>query len=584
MKTALFLVIFLVRSSFALIDEIPLPVDIQKCFDNAYEKGNLTRQIAEKLVWHCVHGSLWTRTGSAAQNKMPEVAMKWFAELIHQSIREAHSRRRMRRQTGRRRLVPRVRIRREYRLISDADRDRFHRAINMLKEDTSIPPNRFDALGRLHELLGVRAHDGPNFLGWHRFFLIVAENAMREKVPGVTIPYWDSTLDGYMSDPRASLMWTDSFMGNGNGLVRSGPFAGWTTSYGPLMRNFGDGGTMMNWTSIRDCYRRTHLAEITHPQADPEANIEDHHGEPHLWIGGHMSPQALAGYDPVFLLHHSFVDLVWELFRRIQRRRGVDPTTDYPLNNTGPPGHRFNDPSGFGSLLNRHALSDIFTTEMYTYQLPPTCSRQRPVCGSPYLRCDTSTGKAKCVAASVFDTPPGEVFDIEAIAAAAGQRRRRNAEGFTNNDKHVGNYLRYLDNAANIKCQPENIESNGLNYRGFFKDVVHTQKGLFVSSILTYIAIRTPTNISSEILLSAYDSCGRICRPFCRSDILRGYKPCQGSVRVTSSLPFEYGSDVMSISDNVWTYGANHIPTLNETIVFVKFFCDDGLYWPWSRK
>ena len=37
----------------------------------------------------------------------------------------------------------------------------------------TIPPNRFDALGRLHELLGERAHDGPNFLGWHRLYIIL---------------------------------------------------------------------------------------------------------------------------------------------------------------------------------------------------------------------------------------------------------------------------------------------------------------------------------------------------------------------------------------------------------------------------
>ena len=33
-------------------------------------------------------------------------------------------------------VAPSLRVRREYRLISDAERERFHRAINMLKEDT----------------------------------------------------------------------------------------------------------------------------------------------------------------------------------------------------------------------------------------------------------------------------------------------------------------------------------------------------------------------------------------------------------------------------------------------------------------
>lgn len=459
----------------------------------------------------------------------------------------------------------------------------------------------------------------------------------------MTIPYWDSTLDGDLPDPRASIMWTPEFMGNGNGRIGTGPFAGWTTPYGPLMRNFGDGGTMMNWTSIRDTFSRTRLSEITHPMAHPEANLEDHHGEPHLWVGGHMSPQALAGYDPVFLLHHSFIDLIWELFRRIQRRRGVDPTVDYPLNNTGPPGQRYNDPSGFGSLLNHHALSDIFTTEMYTYQLPPTCTRHRPSCGSPYVRCVIIHDIPKCVTASVFDTPPDQIFDIDVIARSRFKRSVHWDQNLLmNNDKHVQNYMQHLNTAAEIKCQSENvnnhyvnnfnidgvsdkrlwsyipvnvvvnkdhthrskfhtdaavypkcqrktklpfnvfIESSGINYRGMFKEVAHIQNGATVTSSMTYIAVKTPNYMPTETLISAYDSCGRMCQPFCNSGHKGQYRPCSGALRVTPSRPLLYGSNVTSLSIAMWTEDTNRLPVLNENQVFVKILCNDGLRWPWS--
>jgi len=64
------------------------------------------------------------------------------------------------------------------------------------------------------------------------------ENALREKIPSVTIPYWDTTLDDSLLDPRSSVLWTDAFLGEANGHVMDGPFAGWDTPTGPLIRYF----------------------------------------------------------------------------------------------------------------------------------------------------------------------------------------------------------------------------------------------------------------------------------------------------------------------------------------------------------
>lgn len=483
-----------------------------------------------------------------------------------------------------------------------------------------------------------------------------AENALREKVPGLTIPYWDTTLDGGLTDPRSSIIWTPEFMGNGNGRIKNGPFRGWTTPItGPLLRNFGDGGTMMNWTSIKDTFTRSHIAEISYPQAHPKHNLEDHHGEPHLWVGGHMAPQALAGYDPIFLLHHSFIDLIWELFRRIQRRRGVDPTTDYPRNNTGPPGHGYNDPSGFGNLQNRHSLSDIYTTELYTYQLPPTCSLRRPTCGSPYIRCDTSGFRPRCVSASIFDTPPSEVFSEDRlplvtendIAQTFSPRRRprsvRSKEGqLLNNDKHFEKYMREFQKAAEMKCQPENInerymnnynidgvtdtklwvyvpisiilqqdmphkqpatnvpatyskcmtgfsvpsrvfvEANGLNYKGFYKEISHFAKDDPISTAITYVGVRKPDNKVSETIISAYDSCGRLCRTYCSHSNGNLYKPCAGAVRISNRVPLDFGKSTQEVGMTLWSAGnKTTLPELQQDKIFVKVLCDGQVEWPW---
>jgi tyrosinase len=71
----------------------------------------------------------------------------------------------------------------------------------------------------------MAAHMGPAFLPWHRAFLRLFEDQLREIEPTVTVPYWDWTVDQGEGAP----VWTDDFMG-GNGdpsaemAVTIGPF------------------------------------------------------------------------------------------------------------------------------------------------------------------------------------------------------------------------------------------------------------------------------------------------------------------------------------------------------------------------
>jgi hypothetical protein len=52
---------------------------------------------------------------------------------------------------------------------------------------------------------------------------------LRTKKSSVTIPYWDSTLDFNMQKPENSIMFSEIFIGNGRGIVYTGPFALWRT-------------------------------------------------------------------------------------------------------------------------------------------------------------------------------------------------------------------------------------------------------------------------------------------------------------------------------------------------------------------
>lgn len=81
-------------------------------------------------------------------------------------------------------------------MMTTEERDGLNRAMNALKSKIIDNVSIWD----LHTLIhypdsAPGAHWGPAFLPWHREFLRQFELALQNEVPGVTLPYWDSTLD-----------------------------------------------------------------------------------------------------------------------------------------------------------------------------------------------------------------------------------------------------------------------------------------------------------------------------------------------------------------------------------------------------
>ncbi|XP_045207859.1 uncharacterized protein LOC123559808 [Mercenaria mercenaria] len=666
-----FLVLYL-SSGFAKITEIPLPTDVHLCFEQELSQSNVTNVIGEVIFSRCVHKVLWVKqTPQLKKRPLGTDAENWITSLVERSHimdfpsgnshpdayrprprRQASraqtgSRLQLERgQTGRRRQTLRrqPRVRKEYRMLTERERFMFHRAINMLKADTSVAPNKYDALAQLHYMSVGRAHYGPNFLPWHRLFLVVMENALREKIPSVTIPYWDSTLDDPLRDPRSSILWTPEFLGRANGYVIDGPFANWDTPTGQLVRYFGSGGTMMNWTYIYNAFRQSHLENISDPYARPENNIEDHHNQVHAWVGGHMAPPALAAFDPVFYLLHSYIDLLWEIFRGLQERRGIDPTTDYPRNVTEiPDGQRYDDPSGFGTLLNRHGLSNVFTKNIYKYDRPPSCTVQNQDCGTTNLRCDTSGSRPKCVSASVFDIrtlllPNGLPMEggsgIRELRSPGSKERKKQAklfemiESVSNvqcqaknvNEKYVNNFgidgvmdkqkwayipvqVVYKNHILSRQAPDSDavydickrnttssnlpsrifVESNGLNYNGMYKEISHFKNDLMTASLITYIGVKKPTTDAfTDVLVSGYDECGRICQPYCLDETRTRHRRCNGGIRISNDVPLLYGSDVKSAENSVWQEDQYGLPYIVENEIFMNILCETTKsFWPW---
>ena len=66
------------------------------------------------------------------------------------------------------------------------------------------------------------------------------------------------------------------------------------------------------------------------------------HNRVHLWIGGNMAPMTSPN-DPVFFLHHCFVDKLWADWQAVQLERNPEAAPHYAPERDGPPGHNLED-------------------------------------------------------------------------------------------------------------------------------------------------------------------------------------------------------------------------------------------------
>jgi tyrosinase len=237
------------------------------------------------------------------------------------------------------------------------------------------------------------AHRGPAFLPWHRAYLHAFEIELQKINPAVTIPYWDWTVDAILPDASQSQVWSAAFMG-GNGVkekdweVTDGPFAfkngRWPITVPGefegqripryLRRGFGHFrdpfGVLVSTLPTRQdvmaalkepvydmfpWYARPFtggfrnrlegwVTDVADPLTVRHPGVQLHN-RTHIFIGGTMK-FAWSPNDPVFLLHHAYVDRLWVLWENYQRKtnKALAPGEIlYLPRKGGPPGHNLHD-------------------------------------------------------------------------------------------------------------------------------------------------------------------------------------------------------------------------------------------------
>ncbi|VDI54710.1 Hypothetical predicted protein [Mytilus galloprovincialis] len=456
MQFVFFVVSLYIGATSGLIEPIPLPSSLEECINYKVDlnKGSgVPLHVIQNL---CLSKFMSFETPHSWARNVTTEEQNYMRSLIRKVISETErsGRHRFKRNV----LIPQ-RIRREIRAAPFKQWDDYAKAVRRLKFEEIGPSgrSRYDTIADIHMTAINSSHFGPNFLPWHRLYLITMETAL-----GVPIPYWDSSIDYEMEHPTKSIMFTQKYFGNGFGMVKTGPFAKFQTPSGPLIRNIGSDGSLFNKRDLNAIFTRSLISKISEPTAEERVSLEGQHNSIHNWIDGQMNTQEFSPHDPIFWTHHSFVDYIWEGFRKVQFARGIDPVLDIPEPPENVTFQSGSDPSvGLFGFYNREGYSSKIA-KMVSYEPHPECPK---CCGSPDMYCDTR--KHVCVS-KIRDLMEYEGNRAEAqeiadkmIEASTGRQRRVFSE-YMRDDRVRGDSLT-LKKKAKLRNLKRHLMNGGVN-------------------------------------------------------------------------------------------------------------------------
>jgi len=258
--------------------------------------------------------------------------------------------------------VSQMDIRRNHRDLSPAQKTTLVNAVLALKNDVDsvLHPGvqkRYDDFVEVHKnamisgpaMIMPMPHGGPLFYPWHRILLRQFELALQAAAndTSITLPYWDWDFSGVSNPFTVDFLGGDGDLAQG-GRVATGPFAYasgqfpirlWDSGSGDpgLRREFGEDATSWLPTASDISAGKAKTPYSPGPSSFERVSEDVLHNPVHRWIGGNMA-DATSPNDPVFFLHHTFLDKLWEDWK--PQHRTVPPYSPtqgapgYDLNST----------------------------------------------------------------------------------------------------------------------------------------------------------------------------------------------------------------------------------------------------------
>ncbi|KAI1099080.1 Di-copper centre-containing protein [Jackrogersella minutella] len=227
-------------------------------------------------------------------------------------------------------------VRYEWRNYSPSDRKAFVEATKCLMGKPSAggfegSTNRYEDIVSVHQKLTPTIHQRAVFLVWHRYYVSVYESIMREECGfDRPFPWWDETLDS--GKFAQSDLFSDDYFGplpaktsDGQGTcIQSGTFGGLTLHIGPgsafqehcLARAVDESLTAtVSSQFVQDCNSRTSYDDMRGCQELGP------HAYGHNGVGAVMAEVQASPGDPIFFMHHLFVDHSFRIWQNADASR-----------------------------------------------------------------------------------------------------------------------------------------------------------------------------------------------------------------------------------------------------------------------
>jgi hypothetical protein len=201
--------------------------------------------------------------------------------------------------------------RKEVRVMTDAEWTKYSKAVLLLKNNKTNAgkSNSFDDFANFHaSLFNKGIHNGPQFLPWHRAFLVEYESALQKiaKDNTIFVPYWDWTLDA--GKLASSPSFTDKRFGGpspkAGACITTGSFVTFNPCIDRLTKFDGPGFDVVDVVNAYGGARGSAQYDTM------RAGVEGVHNMLHVWVGGKMN-SGTSPADPIFYSHHAFIDKIW---------------------------------------------------------------------------------------------------------------------------------------------------------------------------------------------------------------------------------------------------------------------------------
>lgn len=148
------------------------------------------------------------------------------------------------------------------------------------------------------------------FLPWHRAYLYNFEMAMRDRVPGITLPWWDWTLRPPRQTGIPEIFRVPAINRQPNPLAKFR--INLPNTNPPVVRDTkrqpGVLSDLPGQSNVDDILSRTDWNDFNDA-------IEDVHDAVHGWVSGDMGVVGTAAFDPIFWSHHAMIDRIWSLWQ-----------------------------------------------------------------------------------------------------------------------------------------------------------------------------------------------------------------------------------------------------------------------------